>query len=50
MGYRFVDGEGVLVARREVTVESGGMSKAHVVEIPIGSRAGVVDEREASGA
>ena len=50
VGYRFRDDVGVLVARRVVTVESGGMRKAHLVEIPIGSRAGVVDEREASGA
>ena len=40
VGYRFVGGEGVLVARREVTVSSGGLSKAHVVEIPLSGRAG----------
>ncbi len=41
VGYRFRDGEGFLVARRVVTVESGGMRKAHLIEVPIGSRAGV---------
>ena len=40
VGYRFVDGEGFLVARREVTVVSGRVRKAHLVEVPIGSRAG----------
>ncbi len=29
------------MARREVTVWAGGMGKAHLIEIPIGSRAGV---------
>jgi len=29
------------VARREVTVWAGGMSKTYLIEIPIGSRAGV---------
>jgi hypothetical protein len=39
VGYRFVDGEGVLVARREVTVSFGGLSKIHVIEIPLASHA-----------
>jgi hypothetical protein len=49
VGYRFRDGEGVLVARRVVTLESGGMRKAHLIEVPIGSRAGVGAGQEQSG-
>ena len=41
VGYRIVDGQGVLVARREITVAAGNARKAHVVEVPIGSRAGL---------
>lgn len=40
VGYRFRDGEGFLVARRVVTVESGGMRKAHLIEIPVSGLAG----------
>lgn len=40
VGYRIDDGQGTLVARREITVVTGSTRKAHLVEVPIGGRAG----------
>ena len=41
VGYRFSDGIGRLVARREVTVIGRRGRKAHVIEIPIGNLPGL---------
>lgn len=45
VGYRFENGEGVLVARREVTIQSGRIRKSHVVELPISALASLATAR-----
>jgi hypothetical protein len=48
VGYRFSDGIGRLVARREVTVVGRRGRKAHLVEIPIGNLPGLPVEARGS--